>query len=82
LHIKNTHTNTNPQKKADAACVLDARNHYPQIKHHTPPPKMEQQQSDTTDVEPPGKPGTGLLSQSPTVCLAAPDNPHKERSPS
>jgi hypothetical protein len=20
-------------------CALDARNHYPQIKHHTPPPK-------------------------------------------
>jgi len=28
--------------------VLDARNHYPQIKHHTPPPKMEQQHTPLT----------------------------------
>src|ERR1700748_2290817 len=38
LHI-NTHKNTNP-KRVSAPCVLDARNHYPQIKHHTPPPKL------------------------------------------
>jgi hypothetical protein len=32
------HINTHSQE-----CVLDARNHYPQIKHHTPPPKTGQQ---------------------------------------
>ena len=41
----NTHNNTrtpHPPKgspKNQSSCVLDARNHYPQIKHHTPPPK-------------------------------------------
>ena len=60
---------------------LDARNHYPQIKHHTPPPK----QGNNKNPEPPKKSGSarpaptpptrnrpaGLLSQSPIVCLAA-----------
>src|SRR3954463_363892 len=34
-----THTQPPPPKRAATVCVLDARNHYPQIKHHTPPPK-------------------------------------------
>ena len=51
-------------------CVLDARNHYPQIKHHTPPPKWSDNQvlspvSPNRDEE-----IAGLLSQSPIVCLA------------
>lgn len=61
-------------------CIFDARNHYPQIKHHTPPPKL----GATTRPPPPNhkpprvKAGTrtpngaraaGLLSQSPIVCL-------------
>lgn len=50
LHIKNTHKTTNPPKEAGASCVPDARNHYPQIKHHTPPPKMEQQHASRTNA--------------------------------
>ena len=38
---------------------LDARNHYPILKHHTPPPRW----GDST------RPGR-VLSQDPTVCLA------------
>lgn len=30
-----------PEGRRHTFCVLDARNHYPQIKHHTPPPKCE-----------------------------------------
>ena len=57
--------------------MRDARNHYPQIKHHTPPPRW-------SDIKPTApSPGTartppvshtrdeevtGLLSQSPIVC--------------
>jgi hypothetical protein len=44
LHI-NTQTATHPHKGAGATCVLDARNHYPQIKHHTPPPTWSDNQS-------------------------------------
>ncbi|GAA2545263.1 hypothetical protein GCM10010409_20170 [Mycolicibacterium diernhoferi] len=40
--------------------MLDARNHYPQIKHHTPPPKMEQQQ---TPSEPESLPGLAAGNQ-------------------
>jgi hypothetical protein len=29
-----------PQRRPVPTCALDARNHYPQIKHHTPPPKL------------------------------------------
>lgn len=48
--------------------MLDARNHYPQIKHHTPPPKQGDNQvlspvSHTRDEE-----IAGLLPQSPIVC--------------
>jgi hypothetical protein len=43
---------------------VDARNHYPRIKHHTPPPK-----AGATTSLPIQRPGTtGLLSQSPIVC--------------
>jgi hypothetical protein len=35
-----THNNTHPPKEGEHSCALDARNHYPQIKHHTPPPKQ------------------------------------------
>ncbi|MED5816627.1 hypothetical protein VST63_30085, partial [Mycolicibacterium sp. 050232] len=39
---KKLHINTQQDRKPEGPqphCVLDARNHYPQIKHHTPPPK-------------------------------------------
>ena len=69
------------------ACVLDARNHYPQIKHHTPPPRW-------SDNNHPPKTGglspvshnrdeeiAGLLPQSPIVCLAIhqPVFPHQHQ---
>ena len=81
--LKHLHTNTkirrncirtpkNPQKRSPQ--VSDARNHYPRIKHHTPPPKQGNntpapRNRDTTPT-PGGR--TGLLSQSPIVCLAVP----------
>jgi hypothetical protein len=70
---------THPHKEGEHNLLLDARNHYPQIKHHTPPP------SGATTRQPHtrgrhhlrfptlrGKEVTGLLSQSPIVCLAVP----------
>ena len=54
----------------------DARNHYPQIKHHTPPPRW----SDNTPPTPHrGQGKTGLLPQSPIVCPAAPGRGAKPR---
>lgn len=51
----NTHNKHPPTRKpATISCVLDARNHYPQIKHHTPPPKMEQQHTPSTPETNPG----------------------------
>jgi hypothetical protein len=68
LHHNKPHTNVR----------LDARNHYPRIKHHTPPPSgattHRHHQRDATPTQSPKETpgGTGLLSQSPTVCLAVP----------
>jgi hypothetical protein len=83
---KHAHNHTAPERPAQLCAhilLLDARNHYPQIKHHTPPP------SGATTRQPPNggpaiTPGflnkdegvTGLLSQSPIVCPAAPA-PHE-----
>ena len=72
---------TNPattQRRSPIRTCLDARNHYPQIKHHTPPPKTGRQHANLPDQEiapPPvshnrDEEVTGLLSQSPIVCLA------------
>src|SRR3954453_13427733 len=77
--IAHQHTKSaRPHKGTDTTCVLDARNHYPQIKHHTPPPKMKRQPvlspvSHTRDEE-----IAGLLSQSPIVC---PMIPRRRRFP-
>ena len=38
MHINRTKKPT-PLTGSEHFCCLDARNHYPQIKHHTPPPK-------------------------------------------
>ena len=71
-HQKNCTSDTKkptpPHGRHEHIRCLDARNHYPQIKHHTPPPKMERQPSLPTRR--PRR--TGLLSQSPIVCLAVP----------
>jgi hypothetical protein len=83
-----THNNTHPPKEGEHSCALDARNHYPQIKHHTPPPKRsDNNQPPPGGATPTQRRGTatylrfpktrdeeiaGLLSQSPIVCLAIP----------
>lgn len=64
------HHNTHPHKRGHAP--LDARNHYPQIKHHTPPPKTGRQQPNPTTK---GGATTGLLPQSPIVCRWFPPTP-------
>jgi hypothetical protein len=52
-----------------SAVHSDARNHYPRIKHHTPPPKRGNNTPTLPTQSHPPKRGTGLLSQSPIVCL-------------
>src|SRR5258707_3612379 len=58
----NTTKSPTPSREPDHRCQLDARNHYPRIKHHTPPPSGA-----TTHllVRRPGT--TSLLSQSPIL---------------
>ena len=71
--IAHQHTRKAPTpERIGATCVLDARNHYPQIKHHTPPPRWSDNQvlspvSHIRDEE-----IAGLLPQSPIVCLMIP----------
>ena len=62
------HKNTNPQR-GRRPCVQDARNHYPQIKHHTPPPKQGDNQSLSPVSHTRDEEIAGLLPQSPIVCL-------------
>ena len=90
--IAHQHThNTQPPTEPSATCVLDARNHYPQIKHHTPPPKRgDNNQTSASEADPAlqvnpppvshtrDEEVTGLLSQSPIVCLAI---PHRKIQP-
>ena len=78
------------QRRHAACCVLDARNHYPQIKHHTPPPRWSDKQTQTPSPNP-GRARTvpvshhgdgeraGLLPQSPIVCLAV-NSPKRAQS--
>jgi hypothetical protein len=56
LHINTQQHDQKPKGPQPHSCVLDARNHYPQIKHHTPPPK---QGNNTTShpTQGPGKHG-------------------------
>lgn len=48
--------------------MRDARNHYPQIKHHTPPPKQGDNQSLSPVSHTRDEEIAGLLPQSPIVC--------------
>ena len=66
--LTHLHTKTLDKKLQNNSFLLDARNHYPQLKHHTPPPKTARRQppQDTTTVAP-----QGVLPQSPIACLAA-----------
>jgi hypothetical protein len=61
--------------------VLDARNHYPQIKHHTPPPKQGDNQTLSPVSHSRDKEIAGLLPQSPIVCLAIPHRRSITRNP-
>jgi hypothetical protein len=65
LHI---HTHQHPPHKGERSCVLDARNHYPQIKHHTPPPKTGRQHGSPRRGAPPPVPHTsGRRDSGPVV---------------
>ena len=91
----NQHPHTPPERETrrrHGHCSLDARNHYPRIKHHTPhhqrwsdnnpPPKGGATTPGSPKLQRPKKYGTevaGLLSQSPIVCLAIP-SPAKPRA--
>jgi hypothetical protein len=83
-----SHQKTHPPHRECAHLLLDARNHYPQIKHHTPPPKWSGNRLTCPTLSPgpdhthrfPRKDeaGAGLLPQSPIVCLAViPRKGHK-----
>lgn len=71
----NQHPHIPPERETrrrHGHCSLDARNHYPRIKHHTP---HHQRWSDNNPppkgrTDHPRKGNQGLLSQSPIVCLA------------
>jgi hypothetical protein len=63
--LTNTRKQLNKKLKNQQFC-LDARNHYPQIKHHTPPPSRA-----TTPPQTSTGLKTQVLSQDPTVCSAA-----------
>jgi hypothetical protein len=69
--LKHLQTQKNTQQKTlqkiQRSC-LDARNHYPTLKHHTPPPRR----GDSTRT-------TRVLSQGPIVCPAIPTPHHKRR---
>ena len=72
-----------PKQRGSTSFASDARNHYPQIKHHTPPPKQgNNNQPQIASGRHPTRGGNlspvshtrdeeiaGLLSQSPIVCL-------------
>ena len=59
-------------QKHNVSAPSDARNHYPQIKHHTPPPKQGDNQSLSPVSHTRDEEIAGLLPQSPIVCLAVP----------
>jgi hypothetical protein len=74
---------------------LDARNHYPQIKHHPPPPKMERQQPHflvgsrpqhckvitTPGFPPSGRRGDGLVVSKPNSVSGSPSPENSQRIP-
>jgi hypothetical protein len=80
LHI-NTQTHPPQKTRDDHACMSDARNHYPQIKHHTPPPKHEATTSPIPGFPQRDEEIAGLLSQSPIVCPTIPSPASITRHP-
>jgi hypothetical protein len=78
LHINTHNRTTTPQQgAATPPCALDARNHYPQIKHHTPPPK----QGDNTNPPPPATHPTPEGAEHTTDRWRAGTHPHSGMSP-
>ena len=79
-----THPPRNPKAHRRKRARSDARNHYPQIKHHTPPPRrgdnnhphptppQKERKPEAGTSHPRGWAPLGLLPQDPTVCLVAP----------
>jgi hypothetical protein len=61
LHYLHTQQHP-PPKEGEHSCARDARNHYPQIKHHTPPPKR----SDNNQPPPGGATPTQRRETQPT----------------
>ena len=63
------------RRRPTQICVLDARNHYPQIKHHTPPPK----QGNNTPIPPNGdttrNPGHGPVVSKPNSVFSGHPTP-------
>lgn len=54
-----------PQPQKGSSCVFDARNHYPQIKHHTPPPKQGNNRNPSTPRPPPTHPTIRMNQEKP-----------------
>lgn len=73
---KNLHYIKDPQQKL---CVFDARNHYPQIKHHTPPPKQGNNEA-SHHTQWPGKHGP-VVSKPNSVSDDFAPQPRKTRIP-
>jgi hypothetical protein len=80
LHHNKPHTPGPPITGDRETMRLDARNHYPQIKHHTPPPSGATHRLKLTEPLSPApmhsfrfphrdEERAGLLPQSPIVCL-------------
>jgi hypothetical protein len=83
-----SHQKTHPPHRECAHLLLDARNHYPQIKHHTPPPKWSDTQTHLPDpvtrtrphppVSPKGRSGRGPVASKPNSVFSDP-SPKKGR---
>ena len=77
-----SHQKTHPPHRECAHLLLDARNHYPQIKHHTPPPKWSDKQTHLPDpvtrtrphppVSPKGRSGRGPVASKPNSVFSDP----------
>jgi len=84
-----SHQKTHPPHRECAHLLLDARNHYPQIKHHTPPPKWSDKQTHLPDpvtrtrphppVSPKGRSGRGPVASKPNSVFSDP-SPERDTS--
>ena len=101
-HQTTKHTPAKPHKREPhqsmPTCCLDARNHYPQIKHHTPPPKRGDNQIPIPGFPQSGRRDSGLVVSKPNsvsddflstgipdrpdVCCCTRTDTHYRRGPS